>query len=216
MSQLKARLTVVLKADDVIVAEAENALLWQRVLKAINSGNTDLFEDAAKPTSPPVTDFPQPPAESPQTEVNSDIAKSAVGKFSLQLGLQSNVVIGACDPNTTEPYLQLDMHNWSAVKTQLPERGLSALSPVVVAATLLGLWFRAANLGNPTQAQAQKVLATINVQDKNPSRGIKSAPWLQARPGGQVLINAAQVEKAILLAKCFCSKDWKPWKSVES
>lgn len=208
MSQVKAKLVVVLKADEVVVAESEDALLWQRVLKAINSGTNELAGEG-----------PEHEHQSNNHELfednESQDTSTPIGKFARQLGLKTNAIKGACDPTTAEPYLQLDMHHWSAVKTQLPPRGPSALSPIVVASTLLGLWFRAANLGNPTQAQAQRVLATISVQDKNPSRGVKAAPWLQPRAGGQVVINAAQVERAILLAKCFCAKNWKAWKSAQ-
>jgi hypothetical protein len=211
VSQLKARLSVVLKADEVVVAEAEDALLWQRVLKAINSGSPDLGEAAPNQLRGAAADLAEPLAE---TTEESGEADSAVGKLARQLSVGENVVAGACDPTISEPYLHLDMHNWSAVKTQLPPRGASALSPIVVSSTLLALWFRAANLGNPTQAQAHRVLATINVQDKNATRGLKGAPWLQTRSGGQVVINAAQIERAVLLAKCFCLKDWKPWKAA--
>jgi hypothetical protein len=209
MSHMKAKLAVVLKADEVVVAESDDALLWQRVLRAINSGSAEFSEDKERQR------LDQSNGEEAEQESSDPRdASSPIGKLARHLGLTVSAVRGACDPSTAEPYLQLDMHNWSAVKTQLPPRGSSALSPIVVASTLLGLWFRAAGLGNPTQAQAQRVLATISVQDKNPSRGVKAAPWLQPRAGGQVVINAAQVERAILLAKCFCAKDWKPWKTA--
>ena len=210
MTQLKARLVVVLKADEVVVAESDDALLWQRVLKAINSGASDLRSEAQERTEA---------ARENNVAALRDAGLDGQGgdrlaDFAGQLGLPVNLVKGACDPSESEPYLHLDMHNWSAVKSQLPKRGALALSPIVVASTLLGLWSRVAGLPNPTQAQAQKVLATINVIDKNPSRGIKGATWLQARAGGQVLINAAHIERAILLGKCFCSKDWSPWKGA--
>jgi hypothetical protein len=208
MSQMKAKLAVVLKADEVIVAESDDALLWQRVLRAINSGSSEFSEEKKR------RDDESNSEDGEEESSDSRDTSSPIGKFARQLGLTVSAIKGACDPTTAEPYLQMDMHNWSAVKTQLPPRGISALSPIVVASTLLGLWFRAAGLGNPTQAQAQRVLATISVQDKNPSRGVKAAPWLQPRAGGQVVINAAQVERAILLAKCFCAKDWKPWKTA--
>jgi hypothetical protein len=214
MSQLKARLAVVLKADDVVVAEAEDPLLWQRVLRAINAGTSEL-PDVKETRNSNGAAAATPNLSSPEADPNiSGEADTPLGKLARQLGLAENLVRGACDPTTSEPYMQLDMHNWSAVKTQLPPRGASALSPIVVASTLLGLWLHAAGLGNPTQAQAQRVLNSINVYDKNPTRGLRGAPWLQPRPGGQVLINAAQVQRAILLAKCFCSQDWKPWKAA--
>jgi hypothetical protein len=47
-------------------------------------------------------------------------------------------------------------------------------------------------LRNPTQAQAQAVLNTINIRDKNASIGIRGAGWLQSRPGGEIVLNPAQ------------------------
>ncbi len=68
----------------------------------------------------------------------------------------------------------------------------------------------AINGGRPhsltTQVQAQAVLNTINIRDKNASRGIRGATWLQNRPGREIVLNPAQVSRAVKLARCFCSK----------
>lgn len=40
MASLKARLTVALRANDVVVAELEDPQLWQRVLASINVGDS--------------------------------------------------------------------------------------------------------------------------------------------------------------------------------
>jgi len=98
------------------------------------------------------------------------------------------------------------------MKKQLAKRGPFAISPVVAVATLLGLWFHKAGLGNPTQAQAHAVLGTINVTDKNASRSIQNTSWLQGRSGGQIVLNPAEISRAVRLAKCFCLKDWTEWK----
>ena len=123
-------------------------------------------------------------------------------------------VQGACSPTKTAPYMQLDLHCWEIMKKQLPQRGPTAVSPIVAAATLLALWFQRAGLGNPTQAQAKQVLATINLTDPNASRSIQNTSWLQGRAGGQIVLNPAEISKAIKLAKCFCSKDWSAWKET--
>ena len=212
MSQFKARLSVVLKANEVVVAESEDPGLWQRVLAAINSGSTDSL--GALPAEAPGQMVTPPPAEAASVGSTTK-GNGPLSQFAARLGLTSETVEGACAPTLKEPFLHLDMHAWSAVKQQLPERGTKALSPIAVAGTLLALWAKEAGLATPTQSQALKVLATISLQDKNPSRGIRSSTWLQARPGGQIVLNPASIQKALLLAKCFCSQDWKPWKATE-
>ncbi len=207
MSQFKARLTVVLKADDVVVAESENSVLWQQVLSAINGGAME----TPSPSPPPISTA----ATNLIPVVTSNKSGMALQQFATKVGASLDAVVGACDPKTSEPLLHLDMHAWSAVKQQLPERGSRALSPIAVAGTLLVVWCKEAGLATPTQSQAQKVLATIDLNDKNPSRGIRSSPWLQARHGGQIVLNPAQIQKALLLVKCFCTQDWKAWNSSE-
>jgi hypothetical protein len=206
MSLIKARLSVTLHANDVVVAESEDPALWQQVFSAINRGIVPklpmLGSSLELPDSSGAPELPL---------VDSGDLSTPLGKLATTLGVSSQELIGACDPQSSEPYLHLDMHAWAAVKSQLPERGAKALSPIAVAGTLLALWTKEAGLGTATQAQAQKVLATISLQDKNPTRGIRSAAWLQARAGGQIVLNPAAIQKAILLAKCYCKQDWKPW-----
>jgi hypothetical protein len=202
---VKAKLTITLKADETVVAETEDAGLWQRVLIAINKGSHDLAEGYEKQRSP----------ESGVEEQGggrraSDAGGDAVERFATQLGVRREELEGACAPSEEEPFLHLDVHCWEEFKRQVPSAGRAAMSPIVLAATLLTLWFRAAGLGNPTQAQAQGVLRTIGVEDKNPSRGIQRAEWLQSRPGGAILLNPAQVSRAFGIAKAFCTKQWKP------
>lgn len=50
MASVKASLIITLKANDVVVAELEDAALWQRILAAINMGDSGaLALDSAKP-----------------------------------------------------------------------------------------------------------------------------------------------------------------------
>lgn len=196
---VKAKLKVILQADETIVAETEDPVLWQKVLLAINQGGGENFT----------------PNNSNQTSNRADpgsdsgSAGNAVDKFAQLLGLSREVVEGACAPSTADPYLHLDIHCWEAMKSQTPERGPTAYSPMAIAATLLTLWFRAAGLGSPTQAQARAVLGTISIQDRNASRGIQRSDWLQSRPGGAIVLNPAHATRAATIAKSFCAKDWK-------
>jgi hypothetical protein len=209
---VKATLSVILKANDVVVAEVEDPVLWQRILTAINRGKNDGNLDpdgagAGRDGDGLLTDdVSGNNGERPATGSVDALAK--------QLGIDAAVVQGACSPTNQEPYLHLDAHCWEVMKRQLPARGPTALSPIVAAATMLALWFNKAGLGNPTQAQAKAVLATINVGDPNASRSIQNATWLQGRAGGQIILNPAEISKAVKLTKSFCSKDWGAWKET--
>jgi hypothetical protein len=202
---VKADLIVILKANDVVVAEVKDAALWQQVLAVINGDKADLGDA-------PVT---TPPGK------GSQIAGAAQGKegtplelLAQQLGIDPALIQGACSPSMDAPHMHLDPHCWEDMKRQLPLRGAGTIAPIVLAATLLALWFQKTGLGSPTQAQAKAVLGTIGISDPNASRSIQNASWLQSRAGGQVLLNPAEISKAVKLAKGFCSKDWSLWKEA--
>ncbi len=189
----KAKLTVTLKADDVLVAESEDPVLWQRLLGVIQTGAK--FEDR--------TSAPQAPA--PAHEEHSVDADPAVLRFAKALNVPIAEIEGALSPSKDAPYITLNMHNWEAFKKAVPSRGADAVSPIGLAGTMLALWIKEAKLeAPPTQALALQVLATINLRDPNASRGIKNTKWLMARPGGVITINPAQVSKAVEVARSFC------------
>jgi hypothetical protein len=207
MKAVKATLTVILKANDVVVAEVEDPALWQRVLTVIHGGKTDGGVDLAGTKTPA-------PLPTPASDANLSGATGPLGLMAQQLTLDAALVQGACSPQADPPYMHLDPHCWEEMKRQLPSRGSTAVAPIVTATTLLALWFQKSGLGNPTQAQAKAVLATINVTDPNASRSIQNTSWLQSRAGGQVVLNPAEISKAVKLSKCFCSKDWSAWKET--
>lgn len=208
MTSVKAALTVVLKANEVVVAEVEDAVLWQNVLTAINTGKPALSADLEHEDATPGGTTSNSPGTLADTSVLAMLAQ--------QLSIEPSLVQGACAPTLEPPYLHLDLHCWEDMRKQVPKRGILAISPIVAAATLLALWFNKAGLGNPTQAQAKLVLGTINVEDPNASRSIQNTTWLQGRSGGQFVLNPAEISKAVKLAKCFCSKDWSSWKGATS
>jgi hypothetical protein len=206
----KAKLTVTLKANDVIVAEIEDANLWQQIVAAINGGKSRLPSNlgSAGPEGGAA-------GETVGTAEGSDnVNGKSVARLANRLAVDSAAIEGACSPSGDAPYLHLDVHCWEQMRSQLPKTGATAITPIAASATLLALWFREAGLGNATQSQAQAVLDTIRIRDQNPSRGIKNSDWLQSRAGGQIVLNPAAISKAVLLAKCFCSKSWKEWKET--
>jgi hypothetical protein len=214
MTGVKAKLKVVLQADETVVAESDDAGLWQRVLLAINKGNAvgALDEGGREPESSG--------REEPRKGFGSaDSETDDIGRLSHTIGVSREAVLGACSPARASPFLTLDMHCWNAMKEQTPVRGPGSISPMAVAATLLALWVQTAKLGSATQAEAQKVLATINLRDANAARSVQAAEWLQGRSGGAIVLNPARVKRAVAIAKAFCSQDWKSdstWKGSTS
>lgn len=195
MAAVKAVLKLVLMADETVVAESEDPGLWQKVLIAINGG---------RPTADLPSATTQLDAPAPTSGLESDVA---VVRLAQDLEVDVAALKGACDPQTDPPYLILDARTWERLKQNTPERGRGAVSPMALSATLLALWFRAAKMGAPTQAQAKAVLDTLGVEDKNPSRAIKLSDWLQQRPGGVIALNPAQISRAVRLARAFVRRE---------
>jgi hypothetical protein len=196
----KAKLTIVLKADETVVAEVEDAVLWQRVLGIINQGPAN-SESGVKGRVDTFTDPKE--VEADQLEENDD----SVGKFAKRLGVSVAVLNGALSPTLEPPYLHLNSHNWEAFKKNFPKKGPGSVSPIGLAGTALVLWAREAKLDvSATQGLAAAVLDTINVKDPNSSRGIKNTKWLQARAGGIVVVNPAEISKAQGIVQAFCQK----------
>lgn len=205
---LKAQLRIILMADTVMVAEVENPSLWHRILGEIH-GRGIAVAESTKPSAPILaTDTLDLEADLQNGAITTDL-------FSQRLQIDRTQTQAAISPTTEAPYLKLDVHCWEKMKKQLAGTGGNTVAALAVAGTLLALWCREAGLETPTQSQAQAVLQTLGIQDKNASRAIRNASWLQSRPGGQILINPAQHSKALLLAKCFCTGDWSGWRKQQ-
>jgi hypothetical protein len=222
-SPLKAAMSVVLKANDVVVAEVDDPVLWNSIFAAISSGRSTL---AAVAAPSPLPSFPLSPGQhaldghgsTADAVIASAMANTPliepVQKFARELGVDVNVLIGACDPSVTDPFVTLDSHHWEAMRRDLPSRGAKAIAPIQLAASVLCLWARHAGIGAVTQAMAQNVLANIAGRDPNPGRGLDSSDWLQRKQGGVVTINPAKISKAIAVVAGFCSKDWGAWRAL--
>ena len=209
--KVKRQLKVVLKADDFVVAESEDERLWRAVLDEVyrseeSGGGAGLGLSGAE-TRPPAesassqqVDVPPPPSSG-----NRPIA--GVGAFADELGVSIDAVTGGCRPTSEPPFIRLDHHHWEAMKRQTPSRGRGAISPVVLAATLLVLWQRHGQTPATSLAAVQATLSTVNIRDKNPGRGIKNCPWLQL-DGSKITLHPANVSSAIELCKSYCTKKW--------
>ncbi|QNH15551.1 hypothetical protein HEP74_00674 [Xanthomonas sp. SS] len=224
-SPLKATMSVVLKANDVVVAEVDDPVLWNAVFAAISSGRSTLAVTAqAQPLPLPSLPLPvgqyvqDPQVSAADAVVATTVANTPliepVQKFARELGVDINVLIGACDPSAADPFVTLDSHHWEAMRRDLPSRGAKAMSPIQLAASVLCLWARHAGIGSVTQSMAQNVLANIGCRDPNPGRGLDSSDWLQRKQGGVVAINPAKISKAIVVVAGFCNKDWAAWRAL--
>ena len=193
---IKTKLKLKLFAGNVEVAESENVDLWQAAFEAINRGDAKLSGIANMNSSI------ENGGTAEYVRVSQD---KAIESLSNSLGISTDEFEGACAPSKKPPYIHLDEQYWEVLKTNTPMRGRGAISSVVLSATLLSLWFKQAGLGQPSPAQAGKVERTINLEDKARTRSLKNCSWLQIRKG-KIGINPAEISKAILLAKAYCTK----------
>lgn len=213
-SPLKAAMSVVLKANNIVVAEVDDPILWNEVFSAINSGVSRLSPSG--PAASPLSSAVGLPAADPivAAAVANTPAIEPINKLAKELGVDIDVLTAACEPLASEPYARIDIHHWERMKKDLPSRGPKAMPPIVLTATILCLWNRHVGFGSVTQAQSQNVLGGIGIRDNNPGRALSSCDWLQQRPGGAIVLNPAKVSKAICVMTCFCNQDWGPWKSL--
>ena len=194
-----AKLKIQLFANDVLVAESEDDALWQKVLAAMHGGGATELEEEEEGTQDGVVTAVRKRTRSPK-------GNGGVEGFADQLGVESDVLVGACGPSTEAPYIHLDAHFWEALKQNTPPRGAKAVAAINLAGTLLCLWFKHAGIeGRPTQTQAKAVLATVGVQENNPTRSLGNCEWLQSRGGG-IQINPAKQSKAVAVARAYCAQ----------
>ena len=187
---IKADLRIRLYAGDMLVAEADDPGLWQRVLATITTSESP-HDDRDKSA----------PLNVSGTGGESD----AFTRFAKELKLPNQTVQGALAPSTDPPFLHLDARTWEAFKKNFPARGTKAVAAPVFALTALALWFQSMATSPPTTAQAQAVLRTINVRGSNPTRSITNCEWLQQR-GENVILNPAEISKAVKVVRAYCTK----------
>ncbi len=190
---IKAELKIILQANNMVIAESSDCILWQKVLAAINPSSegsaNDNLGDISRDLSP---------------------AKKPTEEMAKEIGVSVDILKGACTPSESTPFIHLDKHHWEAMKKTLPGRGSKAIAPIALAATLLILWKEKAKLGDITIKESQEVLKTLGLHDKHPNRSLKNCKWLQLR-ANNIIINPAETSKAITLAEAYCTKEWSNW-----
>ena len=191
---IKARLSLILKANDVVVAESEDPVIWQAAFDAIQRCAVG-------------AGFPGPSQEDGGEEIEWIPAEErmAIAAFAEALDVEVKDVLSACHPRPIAPYIFLNRLHWEAFKRQTPERGRNAVSNAVLAMTLLLLWAERINVGRLSQRDAMAALRTISARDEHAGRAIDNCPWLQ-RSTGRVLLNADRISDAIAVARAFCLK----------
>lgn len=191
---IKAKLKIVLKANDLVIAESSDPILWQSVLAAINAPQDDS-------SGTDLGNYNQ------QNENKFLLQKEPIDKLANEIGVTVNIIRGSCSPSDIAPFIHLDKHHWEAMKKATPARGSKAISPTALASTLLILWKEQAKLGDCSVKEAQEILKTIGLHDSHATRSLNNCEWLQQR-GKKIIINPAQTSKAIELAKAYCTKEW--------
>ncbi|MFW5804293.1 MAG: hypothetical protein ACOCWG_03570 [bacterium] len=187
---VKANLKIILKADDTIVAESDDPILWQKILISINSNN-DQIEEFSDTNN----------KESKELYSNDDLIKS----FANYLEIPIENVNAAISPTIEAPYIHIDKHYWEAIKKSLPARGATAIADVVIAGTILLVWKEYSKLGDTLTKDVTKILSDLNITAKNPTRSFQNSEWLQLR-NNKLFINPVETSKAKNFVKSFCLK----------
>src|SRR5665647_2727196 len=108
---VKAKLTIILKANDTVVAEIDDPSLWQEVLSAVNSGaKLNIGTDVDS----------KPGTKLKGALDNPDTGGTALNGFAAELGVSQAVAKGACGLTSASPYIHLDKHHWEALKKNTP------------------------------------------------------------------------------------------------
>lgn len=195
---IKARLKLTLMADDVVVAECEDAQIWQAAFRAIQGeGLEDLLPQDQTADTSNVSWVPEE-------------ERAAILSLSEELAIEPQDLLSACHPRMIAPYIFLNKRYWEAFKRQTAERGRTAVSNAVLAMTLLLLWGEKIHLERVTVRDGMAVLRSISARDDHASRAVENCPWLQ-KTSGRVVLNPEKISRAIAVARAFCLQTVPDW-----
>jgi hypothetical protein len=209
---IKAALKTVLSAGETIVAESDDPVVWHRALAAMTeSAATPPLSGLAPPRD--LAAMPAIPSAGASPPAGQNHRDAAVERLASELGVGEDAIASACAPSREPPYLHLDRAAWQVMQGATPPRGPGSVAPAALAAALLVLWFRCAELGNPTMKMLHLVLRAIGIRDKNAARVVDEAKWLHAR-GGQLALRTPYAPYAVALANAFCARDWTRYRAA--
>jgi len=196
---IKARLKLVLMADDVVVAESEDTEIWQAAFQAIQGIGTSgkLGNHSAD--------------EAEVEEWVPEKERIAIRSFGRELGVEIRDVLAACHPRLISPYIFPSKHHWEAFKRHTPERGRTSVSNAVLSLTLLLLWAEKINLERVFLKDGLAVLRTIATKDEHARRAVENCSWIRYSSGGRVTLNPDEISKAIAVAHAFCLQEPPRW-----
>ena len=199
---IKATLRLILTADDVVVAESDDARIWQAAFQAIQGANVEQVLGTSAPDQDAGIDWV------PEEE------RAAILSLASDLGIEPQALLSACHPRMIAPYIFLNKRYWEAFKHQTAERGRTAVSNAVLAISLLLLWGEKINLERVALRDGMAVLKTISARDEHASRAVENCPWLQ-KTMGKIVLNPEKISRAIAVARAFCTQSAPEWSEEE-
>lgn len=199
---IKARLRLVLTADNVVVAESDDPNIWQAAFQAIQGANVEEVLGT------------KPVGQDEGIDWVPEEERSAILSLASDLGIEPQALLSACHPRMIAPYIFLNKRYWEAFKHQTAERGRTAVSNAVLAITLLLLWGEKINLERVALRDGMAVLKTISARDEHASRAVENCPWLQ-KTMGKIVLNPEKISRAIAVAQAFCTQSAPDWGETE-
>lgn len=204
--EIKANLKIQLLANDVVVAESDDPVLWNRVLQTAQKAPETpklLTHDRSLSANATHGAYEAPIIVEPVSDIDS--MNSPLQKLARTIGISPEEIEGACYPSSEEPYLRIDSHHWAAFMKNTPQRGTGAISAAAAISTLLLQWFKYAGLGDVDRAMAFRILRDLGVTTNNFNRGIKACAWLNLH-GTTLRLNPSAIPQADALVRAFCTK----------
>lgn len=200
---IKLDLRVVLMAGDNVVAESDDADLWQQVLRSLYGGQQG--ENTLSKRAGHLNVHDEPSA------VGTD---SAIASFAKAIDVSPEDIVGALSPEMDAPYLTLDHHCWESFKRGTPARGRGAVGATAVVGTLLAFWTQRIKVADVRFSTVAKVLENVGTHDALPRRTIRNCPWLRL-VGGRIRLNPAKTSDAERLVRAFVVGDWSAYRRVQ-
>jgi len=121
MTSVKAAPAVSLKANDVIVAEVNDARFWQRVFTAISDGGLELEPEVGAKDSNAAEGSDSERVDRGFTRADAQPLKL----LAQEIGGEQALVEGACAPRHVPPYMHLDSIAGRKCDGNSPDRGSS-------------------------------------------------------------------------------------------
>ncbi|MFC2095679.1 hypothetical protein ACFLSW_04500 [Candidatus Bipolaricaulota bacterium] len=195
---IKAQLKLILTADNVVIAESDDPLIWQAAFQAIQGADVEQVLGIAAPSQDEGISWV------PEEE------RTAILSLADDLGVEPQDLLSACHPRMIAPYIFLNKHYWEAFKHQTAERGRTAISNAVLAITLLLLWGEKIHLERVALRDGMAVLRTIVARDDHASRAVENCPWLQ-KSSGRIVLHPEKISRAVAIARAFCTQTAPDW-----